>query len=175
MSLRARIAATAAVAVAIAVVVVSVAAYAASSRSLREEDDRDLADTAAELSNRPEPIILGLIQLIDREFFDPGRFEMARGRSGFGAMPAGRFGGATAFAQVVDATGRLVSLSGDLEVPSDYDYLPISDDVLAMAGGELGGRIYETVEIDESSVRILTQQLAPGLALQVARPLDEVE
>jgi two-component system sensor histidine kinase MprB len=157
------------------VVLVSVAAYAASSRSLREEVDRDLAEAATELTNRPEPILLGLIQLIDREFFDPGRFEMARGRSGFGAMPAGRFGGATAFAQVVDATGRLVSLSGDLEVPKDYEYLPITDEVVAMAGGELAGEMYETIDVEGSSVRILTQQLAPGLALQVARPLDEVE
>ena len=175
MSFRMRIAATAAVAVAVAVVLVSMAAYAASSRSLRGEVDRDLAEAAAELSNRPEPILLGLIQLIDRELFDVGRFETAPGRSGFGALPTGRFGGATAFAQIVDAEGRLVSLSGDLEIPSDYDYLPITNDVLAMAGGGLGGPVYETVDIEGSSVRILTEQLAPGLALQVARPLDEVE
>lgn len=175
MSLRSRIAATAALAVAVAVLLVSVAAYAASSRSLRAEVDRDLEEAAAELRDRPDPILLGFIQLIDREFFDGPRFENERRRSGFGALPADRFGGATAFAQVVDAAGNLVSLAGDLEVPSDYDYLPISDDVLAMAGGRLDGSFYETIEVEGAPVRIRTEQLLPGLAIQVARPLDEVE
>lgn len=175
MSLRSRIAATAALAVAVAVVLVSMAAYAASSRSLRAEVDRDLAEAAAELRDRPDPILLGFIQLIDRELSDDPRFESERRRSGFGALPADRFGGATAFAQVVDAAGNLVSLAGDLEVPSDYDYLPISDDVVALAGGRLEESFYETVDVEGASVRIRTEQLLPGLAMQVARPLDEVE
>ena len=175
MSFRARIAATSAVAVAIAVLLVSVAAYAASSRSLREEVDRDLAEAAAELHDRPEPILLGFIRRIEGGLFEGFGFENSRGRAGFGAQPAGQFGGATAFAQVVDANGRLVSLSGDLEIPVDYDYLPIDDDVIAIATGAYRGSYYETVEIDGEPVRIYTEQLTPGLALQVARPLDEVE
>jgi two-component system sensor histidine kinase MprB len=175
MSFRARIAATSAVAVAIAVLLVSVAAYAASSRSLREEVDRDLAEAAAELHDRPEPILLGFIRQIEGSLFEGFGFENSRGRAGFGAQPAGRFGGATAFAQVVDADGRLVSLSGDLEIPVDYDYLPIGSDVIAVAGGAYSGSYYETVDIDGVPVRIFTEQLAPGLAMQVARPLDEVE
>lgn len=175
MTFRARIAATSAVAVAIAVLLVSGAAYAASSRSLREEVDRDLAEAAAELNNRPEPILLGFISRIEGGLFEGFGFENSRGRAGFGAQPAGRFGGATAFAQVVDANGQLVSLSGDLEIPADSDYLPIGEDVIATAAGVTGGSYYETVQIDGASVRIYTQQLVPGLALQVARPLDEVE
>ena len=174
MSFRARIAATAAGAVAIAVVLVSFAAYAASSRSLRAEVDRDLAESAAELQDRPEPILLGFIRSFEGDFFDNEQFERFRGRSGFGALPADRFGGATAFAQVVDASGRLVSLSGDLQVPADYDSLPIDESVVAVAAGKSRGS-YETVSIDDAAVRILTRPLIPGLALQVARPLDEVE
>ncbi|MGI9649460.1 MAG: HAMP domain-containing sensor histidine kinase, partial [Acidimicrobiia bacterium] len=116
------------------------------------------------------------IHLIEGGLFEGGfGFENSRGRAGFGAQPAGRFGGATAFAQVVDINGQLVSLSGDLEIPADYDYLPIDEQVVATAAGVKSGSYYETVEIDGASVRIYTQQLAPGLAVQVARPLDEVE
>ena len=175
MSFRARIAATSAVAVAIAVLLVSAAAYAASSRSLRDEVDRDLAEAATELHNRPEPILLGFIRQIEGSLFEGFGFENSRGRAGFGAQPAGRFGGATAFAQVVDANGQLVSLSGDLEIPADTDYLPIDEEVIGTASGVTDWSYYETVQIDGASVRIYTQQLAPGLALQVARPLEEVE
>ncbi len=178
MSFRARIAATSAVAVAIAVVLVSIASYVASSRSLRAEVDRDLAEAAAELNNRPEPILLGIIQRIEGELFDDPRFANFRGRPDrnvFGALPADRFGGASGFVQVVDVTGQLVSLSGDLEVPADYEYLPVDDQVIAVAAGQHSESYYETVKVDGASVRILTEQFIPGLAIQVARPLDEVE
>ena len=177
MSFRARIAATSAVAVAIAVVLVSVAAYLASSRSLREEVDRDLAEAAAELNERPEPVLLGIIEQIEGELFDE-RFQNFRGggnRNFFGPLQADRFGGASGFVQVVDAAGQLVSLSGDLEVPFDYDSLPVDESVLEVAGGSVGGSYYETIDVDGASIRVLTEQFLPGLAIQVARPLDEVE
>ncbi|MBT8165314.1 MAG: HAMP domain-containing histidine kinase [Acidimicrobiia bacterium] len=178
MSLRARIAATAAGAVAIAVLLVSVAAYAASSRSLRDEVDRDLEEAAAELVADPGQIVFGIIQRIEGEFLSDERFfDFGRrdGRSLFGPLPAGKFGGASGFVQVVNASGDPISLSGDIEVPADYDYLPVDDQVVAMAAGETAGRYYKTVDVDGSTVRILTQQFVPGVALQVARPLDEVE
>ncbi|MBT8202663.1 MAG: HAMP domain-containing histidine kinase, partial [Acidimicrobiia bacterium] len=177
MTFRARVAATAALAVAVAVVLVSVAAYGASSRSLRAELDQDLEETATELINRPEQIVVGLVLQIERDRFDDGRFDDFRGRyrAGFGELPAGQFGGASAFAQVVDTQGRLASLAGDVEVPADFDYLPIDEQVVAVAAGTQRSGYYETVDIDGAAVRILTEPLAPGLALQVARPLDEVE
>ncbi len=178
MSFRARIAATAAGAVAVAVLLVSVAAYAASSRSLREEIDRDLAEVAAELVDRPEQVVFGIVQRIEGGSPGDDRFDDFRRRGGrnlFGPLPAERFGGASGFAQIVNARGELISLAGDLEVPADYDYLPVDDRVIAMAAGEIRGSFYATVEVDGSPVRILTQQFVPGVALQVARPLDEVE
>ena len=178
MTFRARIAATAAGAVAIAVLLVSVAAYAASSRSLRGEIDRDLEEAASELVADPGQIVFGIIQRIEGEFLSDDRFvDFGRrgGRSLFGPLPADRFGGASGFVQVVNASGDPISLSGDIEVPADYDYLPVDDQVVAMAAGKITGSYYETVEVDGSPVRILTQPFMPGVALQVARPLDEVE
>ncbi|MDH3539898.1 MAG: hypothetical protein OEP52_07885, partial [Acidimicrobiia bacterium] len=67
MTFRTRIAATSAGAVAIAVVLVSIAAYVASSRSLRDELDRDLAEVAADLIDRPQEIVFGLLNRIEGE------------------------------------------------------------------------------------------------------------
>lgn len=178
MSFRTRIAATAAGAVAIAVLLVSVAAYAASSRSLRDELDRDLAEAATELIERPQDIVIGLLSRIEGEFQADSRFDAFRGRgdrSFFGPLPADRFGGASGFVQVVNAAGDPISLSGDIEVPADYDYLPVNDQAVALAAGTSRGSYYETVDVDGAPVRILTQQFVPGIALQVARPLDEIE
>lgn len=181
MSFRARIAATAAGAVAVAVLIVSVAAYAASARSLRAEVDRSLEEAAAELRSAREPRVIGIIEFSDDligAFFENDRlFEEFRNRAQrnvFGPLPSGQLGGATGFAQVVDARGRLISLGGDLTVPADYQSLPVSRAAQEIAAGAAGGPHFETVELQESSVRILTEELSPGLAIQVARPLDEV-
>jgi two-component system sensor histidine kinase MprB len=178
MNFRTRIAATAAGAVAIAVLLVSVGAYAASSRSLRDELDRDLAEAATELIDKPQDIVFGLLNRIEGEFQTDSRFDFFRGRgdrSFFGTLPADRFGGASGFVQVVNAAGDPISLSGDIDIPADYDYLPVDDQVVAVATGTVAGSYYETVDVDGSPVRILTQQFVPGIALQVARPLDEIE
>ena len=178
MSFRARIAATSAGAVAIAVLLVSVAAYVASARSLRQEVDRDLAEVAAELMDDPGQIVFGIIQRIEGQVLSDARFDDLRrpgGRRMLGTLPADRFGGASGFVQVVNASGDPISLSGDIEVPADYDYLPVDDQVVAIAAGTAKGNYYETVAVDGAPVRILTQQFVPGVALQVARPLDEVE
>ncbi len=178
MSFRSRIALTAAGAVAIAVALVSIAAWLASARSLRSEVDRDLEDAASELVTIPQGFLLGVINLDQNLFFDDELFIEFRGRSRrnlFGPLPAESFGGAGGFAQVVDVEGNLISLGGDLRIPADYDYLPIGEKVQAMAAGLETHRYFETAEVSGETVRILTQQLMPGLALQVARPLDEVE
>ena len=178
MSFRSRIALTAAGAVAIAVALVSIAAWLASARSLRNEVDRDLEEAASELVTVPAGFLLGVIDLDQNLFFDDRLFAEFRGRSRrnlFGPLPAGRFGGASGFAQVVDIKGNLISLGGDIRIPADYEYLPIHDRVQAMAAGLESESFFETAEVSGETVRILTQQLMPGLALQVARPLTEVE
>lgn len=177
MSFRTRVALTAAAAVAIAVALVSVAAWLASARSLRNEVDRDLEEAASELAI-PQSFLLGSIVLQENLFFDDELFaEFRRGapRNFFGPLPAERFGGASGFAQVVDADGNLISLGGELFIPADYDYLPIGKKVQDVAAGIEAKGYFETAEVSGETVRILTQQLMPGLALQVARPLTEVE
>lgn len=150
MSLRTRIALVAALAVALAVVLVSVAAYATTARSLNDQVDRDLR-AQAETSLRA----LGRRGDLDRV---PG---------GFGGPVIGRFGGGNAFVQLVDADGDVVDLPGD-RAP-----LPTDEAARRVAAG--GGARFSTVRVGDTRLRALAMPVAPGYALQILRPLDEVD
>jgi len=158
VSLRARIALAAAVAVALAVVLVSLAAYATTRGALHDQVDGDLRTRA---------------QNTLRAFDGP----RGPGRGGpgrpprvpreFGGPLPSRFGGTGAFAQLVDAGGVPVRL------PPGQVALPTDPAARAAAAG--GPARYSTVDVDGVSYRVLAVPVADGLALQVARPLDEVQ
>ena len=154
MSLRTRIALAAATAVAVAVVLAAFASYAATARSLRNEIDASLARTVREL---PPGQGLGL----------DGRGERFRRGEPFGGARPGRLGGAGAFAQLIDANGDVVRF------PPGGEPLPVPDGAGEVAAGE--GARYATVESDGTSVRVLVAPFVPGYAVEVGRPLDEVE
>jgi len=158
MTLRTRIALAATVAVALAVVLVSLAAYASTRGTLHDQVDRDLrarAENALRGFGGPGPGGRG-----DRRG-RPVRVPLEFG----GPLPT-RFGGSGAFAQLVDADGRPVRL------PADQPALPTDGVARAAAAG--GTARYSTVEADGVPYRVLAVPVADGLALQVARPLDEV-
>ncbi len=159
MTLRARIAAVAGVAVAVAILATAVFTYLAVRSSLRGEIDSALTHRADQVGEGP-----------------PGG-----GRPGGGPpRPAGpppidrlrpdvgRFGGAAGVAQLVTPSGEILS------PPGDDGELPVDDRAREVARtGE--GRYFEDKEVDGTHVRVLTQA-APGRgAVQVARPLDEVD
>jgi two-component system sensor histidine kinase MprB len=76
----------------------------------------------------------------------------------------GRFEGTGAVAQVVPA---------DFNAPTPAPVLPITDRARSVAAGEESA-FFTDANVGGVHLRILTQQIAPGLALQVARPLEEV-
>lgn len=147
MTLRTRVTVIAAAAVAVAVLVASFGLYIATARTLRASVDRSLVDIAAN----------ELPSTIDRSF-----------RGGPRVDP---YGGAGGTLQVVSAQGVALApaLAGE-----PVDRLPVSAATVAVAAGQRPA-FFETVSIQEDQVRILTVPAGDGLAVQLARPLTEVE
>ena len=79
-----------------------------------------------------------------------------------------RLGGPAAYVQLIDAGGRAASFEGR------SPRLPVGGDAarLARDGGEPS---FSDEEVDGTHVRLLTAPLPGGGAVQVARPLDEVD
>ncbi len=94
------------------------------------------------------------------------RADFARADSGFGLRPPA-FGGAAGYVQLVAADGSTLRPAG-ADVP-----LPVGEADLAVARGEARAR-FTDVEVDGAHLRVLTRPAAGG-AIQIARPLDEVD
>jgi two-component system, OmpR family, sensor histidine kinase MprB len=77
------------------------------------------------------------------------------------------FGGAPGYLQLISADGDAVL------PPGEEDPLPIGEADLAVARGESGDR-FSDVDVDGVHLRVLTRPVRGG-ALQIARPLDEVD
>jgi two-component system sensor histidine kinase MprB len=146
VTLRTRIAITAAVAVALAFFVAAGGLYAATARTLRGEVDRSLMRIAQDQVDSPVGRRLGHVP--------------------FGPRP-GAYGGAGGFVQFVDSDGQVLNVTGAEPLPHD-------EQVRAVAVGG-SDSFFETVRVDSSPVRVLTVPALPGVAAQIARPLDEVE
>lgn len=151
MSFRARIAIAAAVAVALAVVTASAVVYVVARGQLRAPIDEALERRAAEINAQPA---LGLVE----------------GADGIQCLVGVRpeFGEARGYVQVVKADGtRVIPCRQELT-------LPIDDDVLGVAGrGETA--VWSDVEVDGTHLRVFTFAYGPESAVQVARPLAEVD
>ena len=148
MSFRARLTVAAAIAVAIAVAIASAVVYFAVRSELRGEVDEALATRANTISG------IGLVE----------------GRPGqlFPRIPGERLGGAEGYVQLVSASGRA------LRPPTDNVALPVDDHVLGVAAGA-EDEFFEDATVAGTHVRILTRPIAPGFALQISRPLTEVD
>lgn len=77
-------------------------------------------------------------------------------------------GGASGYAQLVNTEGDSVRPEGERIV------LPVSARVRAVATGQEPA-FFEDAVVTGLHVRILTARVGPGLAVQLARPLDEVD
>jgi two-component system sensor histidine kinase MprB len=150
MSFRARLTLVAAVAVAVAVAVASVVAYLAVRSELRGQVDEAL-DQRAEL-----------VSGIPIRFFEtrPGQF--------FLQIPAPALGGPGGYVQVVTRDGDT------LRPPDEELPLPVEDRTLDVAAGDEEA-FYSDAEVAGTHVRMLTVPLAPGYAVQISRPLTEVD
>jgi two-component system, OmpR family, sensor histidine kinase MprB len=148
MSFRTRLALVAAAAVALAVVLASVVVYIVVRNQLRSTVDEALKDRAAEVARAPL-----------RAFrFGEGAF----------LAPGAALGGAQGYIQLVDSDGNTV------RPPEEIVELPVSQDALEVALGD-NGAFFDDSHVAGVHVRVLTFPYADGYAVQIARPLTEVD
>lgn len=150
MSLRARIAALVAITVTVLLVAVGAAVQTVTASTLVSAVDDDLRAIAASIERDPR----GLVVLA------PGR---------------DRFGGPAGIVQVVDGAGVVPLLRrGGMGPVTDAVRLPVDDDVLAVARGDAAASV-RTLDVEGVSLRMLVVPFGERFAVQIARPLDEVE
>jgi two-component system, OmpR family, sensor histidine kinase MprB len=169
VSLRLRIAAIAGVAVALTVIGVAAGVYVAVRSNLHGEVEDALELRARGFAQRQaaRPPLPG-----------PGGPPPLRGRfrggppPGFGGPPRrlepGRFGGAEGVAQVISPAGRVRDRDGGRRG------LPVDSRARTIAASGQGSETYET-EVDGTNLLVLTEGLGRRGAVQVARPLTEVD
>jgi two-component system, OmpR family, sensor histidine kinase MprB len=149
MSFRARLAIAAATAVALAVVLASVTVYVVVRSELRSTLDSALRDRAAEIQHEP----LRAFQAGDDAFLEPGP----------------QLGGAPGYFQVVSANGDTIRL------PNETVELPVTDAVREVASGQRDAYLSDA-DVAGLHVRVITVPYgSQGLAIQIARPLTEVD
>ncbi len=152
MTFRARVILLSAAAVAIAVALGSAVAYFAARSSLRGEIDDALRNRSFVVQEFPLPLSCvkgaGGKPLVD--------------------LPNPQLGGAPGKIQVICPGGGLVRPPGE-DVP-----LPINDRSRDVAGGLEKG-YFSDAHVEGIHLRVLTVPVADGVALQVARPLNEVD
>ncbi len=149
MSFRTRLTLVAAVAVAVAVAGASALTYLIVRGELRGQVDDGLQARAVEISHIPLEYSRG---------FKPGQY--------FLRIHGPVLGGAAGYVQLVLPNGR--------PAPSGPIALPIGKRVRAVAA-DGGGAFFTDANVAGTHVRLLTVPLGQGFALQVARPLSEVD
>jgi len=149
MSFRARIALGSAAAVALAVVLASALVYVVAGRQLRAPIDDALRARAEDIARHP----LGILQAKD-------------GTSYLAVNP--EFGEARGYVQLVRSDGSV------LVPPLQRVRLPVDDTVVDVSTGTQGA-FFRGVDVGGTHLRILTIPYGPQAAVQVARPLTEVD
>ncbi|HEX5895895.1 MAG TPA: HAMP domain-containing sensor histidine kinase [Thermoleophilaceae bacterium] len=161
MSLRTRIAAAAGVVVALVVLVAAAAIYIGVRAELRGEVDRSLRDRAgaiARLADGPRPGVGPADRPLD------GRDR----RGGLALPPPEPFGGPEGFAQLVLPSGRV------LRRPGSEESLPVDARAREIARSGSGEYLTDTT-VNDTHLRVLTRGAGDNGAVQLARPLDEVD
>ena len=150
LSFRARIAIAAAGAVALAIVLAAILVFFFVRSELLAQIDKTLEQKAQEISRTPLHAI-------------PSK----SGDSFLSIRPD--FGEPNTLIQLVRSDGST------LRQPFHDLELPVSDEVLALTGRSLPGEgIYSDTEVGGAELRVLAFAYGPGYAVQVARPLTEV-
>ncbi len=157
MTLRNRVGAAAGLAVAVVVVAVAVSVYVADRSELRGQIDRSLADVARPYEthrNRPPS--------------RPDEHDLRGPEGPFRGAPPAAFGGASGYVQFIRPSGRI------MRPPGETRALPVDKQAIAVArSGQ--GRYFSDARVGGVHLRLLTTHDADGGAVQVARPLAEVD
>jgi two-component system, OmpR family, sensor histidine kinase MprB len=150
VSFRRRLTLLTAVAVAVAVLVAAVGAYIVVRGQLRAEVDSDLRQRATAIAD--------FVSQVPVE--PPVRLPRPAGGN--------RLGGPAGYIQFVRSDGETVRM------PDDRVPLPVSADALAVAQQQSDAFLTDAY-VDGDHLRILTAPLSDGGAVQIARPLDEID
>jgi len=184
VTVRRRLSLSAAVAVAVAVALASIASYVAVREKLRDEVDSSLRERGEVVQRlaRVDPgeemgRHVGPGGPVPGEAPPPGedgppgggRFRLEPPRGPLPPGPSGRFGGAEGYVQFVEQGGTAFQPRGQTG-----SALPVDDRVKAVARGESDGFLADR-DVDGDHLRVLTLPLGPGEAVQIARPLEEVD
>jgi two-component system sensor histidine kinase MprB len=145
VSFRARLTLVAAAAVALAIVIASVVVYVVVRGQLRSAVDSGLRTRAQQIAHLPPNEV---------------------GRALFGIRP--ELGEETVYPQVVQSDGDV------FRPPQQPFRLPVDDHVLSTARTGKGEFLTDA-HTQGAHIRVLTFGYAPGVAVQVARPLTEVD
>jgi len=149
MSYRVRLTLAVALAVAVAVVVASAITFVLVRNELRGQVDDALRERAS----------TGGLSL---------RFDRVTGQPQLD-LPPDRFGGAAGITQLITDSGEAI------RAPDAMVELPVSERARRMAAGG-GSPFFADAHVSGRHLRVYTVPVnRPGLALQVARPLDEVD
>ena len=151
MTFRTRIAVSAAAAVALTVVAASILLYVVAREQLLAPVDEALEARAAQISAQQLGILPG----------GPG------GQSYLAVRP--EFGDARGYVQLVRTDGSV------LTPPRQDLRIPVDDEVLAVAGVPGAAAFWTDVTVDGTHLRVFTFAYGPNSAVQVARPLTEVD
>jgi two-component system, OmpR family, sensor histidine kinase MprB len=157
VTLRARLTLVAAVAVVAAVIAVAAISYFSVQDELRGEFDDTLVAQAERFAASA-----------DRDPFITAIPEEARTRDDKKSPFESLFAQAGAYVQLVAGDGNAETL------PSDGTTLPVDDEDLAIAKGG-GSPALRDLEVDGTHVRMVTVSAGDGLALQLTRPLTEID
>jgi two-component system, OmpR family, sensor histidine kinase MprB len=173
LSFRRRLTIAGAAAVAVAVALAAAVTYVVVRAELRAQVDDDLHATADQLTRRftitlPGEPSAGTLKLFrrlpERAAIGPAG-DAVRQRL---TLPAPALGGPRGYAQLVTAEGEVVR-------PPDDDVV-LRPDAAArrVARGDAPEALADAV-VDGTPVRVLTLALEPGVALQLAQPVDDVD
>jgi two-component system sensor histidine kinase MprB len=154
MTIRRRLSLVAAAAVAIAVALASVAVYLAVQANLRGEVDSALRERAHQIQ------VFSQVRSPPRQ---PPKLPSGR-------PPQARFGGAAGVVQLITPSGKVRATP-----PGNQIRIPPSAEARAIARGESDATLLADQTVAGDHLRVLTAPLKGGGAVQVARPLDEVD
>jgi len=149
VSLRARLTVVTAAAVAVVVTLASVIVFLLMRSDLRGQADDSLRSRGELIQRRPF-----VLRAFDDRFFDE--------------LPRPSFGAARDYVQLVSASGQTA------RPPNEQGAVPVGPRTLAVASGR-SDAFFQDVSVDGVHARVFTVPLADGVALQVVRPLDDVD
>jgi two-component system sensor histidine kinase MprB len=150
MSLRARLSLGTAIALALAIAVASTVAYFVVRGELRSGIDASLRDRQAAFVARSKGGA-------------PPRFSQAPQR-----VPSPTLGGAAGYFQFVTSAGKIS------RPPQEKERLPVDSRAQAVAAGTRKA-FFSDQTVAHTRVRVYTAQVSKGVAVQIARPLTEVD